>query len=133
MISAIEQIKRDEGFRGKPYKDSAGKVTIGYGRNLDANPVTKEEAEYLLKNDMQEVLHRAVKLPYYAKLNPSRRAVIINMLFNLGYTRFRNFKRMNAALIVHDYNLAAIEMIDSFWATQVKGRATRLAKQMKEG
>ena len=28
-------IKRHEGFRSKPYKDTVGKTTIGYGRNLD--------------------------------------------------------------------------------------------------
>ncbi len=132
-MGAIEQLKIDEGFRGKPYKCTEGKTTIGYGRNLDANPLSEEEAEYLLKNDLNKVLKDAVKLSYYSELNPKRRAVIINMVYNLGITRFKKFIKMNAALAARDYDLAAVEMLDSKWAVQVGDRAIRLSDQMSRG
>ena len=47
-----EQIIRHEGFRNKPYKCTANKLTIGYGRNIEDNGITKTEASVLLKNDI---------------------------------------------------------------------------------
>lgn len=132
-MSALEQIKFDEGFRGKPYLDTVGKTTIGYGRNLDDNPLTKEEAGYLLKNDLKKVSYECCKLPYFSELTIPRRAVIINMVFNLGMTRFKKFKKTNKALADKNYLLASIEMLDSKWARQVGDRATRLSEQMKNG
>jgi lysozyme len=129
----IDQIKGDEGFRGYPYKCSAGKLTIGYGRNLDSKPLTIDEAEYLLKNDLNDVLKQAVKLPYYSVLSPVRQSAVINMIFNLGITKYKKFIKMNDALNKGDYELSAIEMLDSEWAKQVGKRADRLALQMRQG
>lgn len=133
MKSAIEQIKIDEGFSGIPYLDSVGKQTIGFGRNLDDNPLTQEEAEHLLKNDLEKVSYEACNLPYYSGLSPERRAVIINMVYNLGMSRFRKFKKTNKALSDRNYLLAASEMLDSKWAKQVGDRAVRLADIMRDG
>ncbi len=132
-MSAIEQIKEDEGFSGRVYRCTAGATTIGYGRNLDQNPLTPEEAEHLLKNDLKIVLKQAVRLPYYHRLPPVRRGVILNMIYNIGISRFNKFVKMNDALCNNNYELAADEMLDSKWATQVGERAQRLAKQMRLG
>lgn len=130
-MSAIEQIKFDEGFRGQPYLDTVGKTTIGYGRNLDDNPLTKSEAEYLLNNDLKKVSYECCKLSYYSELTHTRKAVILNMVYNLGMPRFKKFKKMNSALAERNYLLASVEMLDSRWADQVGDRATRLSEQMK--
>ena len=55
MESMIGMLKRHEGLRLKPYQDTIGKLTIGYGRNLDDRGISKEEAEYLLRNDISRV------------------------------------------------------------------------------
>lgn len=129
----IEQLKIDEGFSAKPYVDTVNKLTIGYGRNLDDNPLTEEEAEYLLLNDLKKVKRQAEKLNYYSELNQARKGVIINMIYNLGINRFLGFKNMNKAISHKNYHLAAIEMLDSKWANQVGQRAIRLAKIMEQG
>ena len=54
------------------------------------------------------------------------------MAFNLGETRLRGFRKMWAALEEGNYATAAAEMLDSKWATQVKGRARDLAQLMWE-
>jgi lysozyme len=132
-MNLIEQLKIDEGFRGQPYKCSAGKTTIGYGRNLEAHPLTKQEAELLLVNDIRRAVRECEKLPYFQKLNQNRRNVISNMVFNLGMTRFKQFKRLEKALIKQDFIEASKQMLDSKWARQVGVRAQRLAKAMVEG
>ena len=133
MTSAKDQIKRDEGFRGNVYQCTAGANTIGYGRNLDQNPLTEEEAEYLLDNDLKKVAQQSQQFAFYQHLKPERRAVIINMIFNLGLTRFNKFKKLQSALFIEDYEKAAEEMLDSRWARQVGQRAERLAKIMRRG
>ncbi len=130
---AIEQLKIDEGFKGVPYLCTANKVTIGYGRNLDDNPLTKKEAEYLLLSDLTKVEAEANMIAYFSELNETRQAVIINMIYNLGITRLLKFKKMHKAIVNGKFNTAATEMLDSKWARQVGNRANRLAKQMREG
>ena len=48
----IEELKRDEGVRFKPYHCSADKLTIGVGRNLDNVGIRKAESDFLLANDI---------------------------------------------------------------------------------
>ena len=55
------------------------------------------------------------------------------MGFNLGITRLLKFKKFLAALEQHDWETAAVEMMDSRWATQVGPRATRLRDRVLLG
>ena len=48
----INQLILEEGLCLKPYRCSAGKLTIGVGRNLDDNGISKQEALFLFKNDV---------------------------------------------------------------------------------
>jgi lysozyme len=51
-VNVYDVLKRDEGLRLKPYQDTVGKWTIGYGRNLDDRGISKYEAEAMLRNDV---------------------------------------------------------------------------------
>lgn len=132
---AVQQIKTDEGLRLKPYHCTAGALTIGYGRNLDAVGITEAEADAMLRADIIIAERGAEALVgnVWDQLSPARQAVLINMTFNLGRTRLAAFKNFLAALRAADYNTAASEMLDSRWANQVGDRATRLADQMRRG
>jgi lysozyme len=130
------QVKTDEGFRGQLYQDTEGFLTIGYGRLLEPSKgggISRDEAEYLLANDLRAAERACEGMEAYLDLSPVRQAVLINMCFNMGPASVRKFRRMFSALIQQDYEQAAAEMLDSKWARQVKGRATRLAQQMKTG
>lgn len=134
MDRLIEQLKRHEGFRNHVYKCTAGKNTIGYGRNLDDNGITHDEAEILLQNDIQAVLaDLARNIPWYLSLNEARRAVLINMAFNIGINGLMQFKNTLAFIKNGQYSNAAQEMLSSKWARQVGKRAIELSEQMKSG
>lgn len=130
----MEELKKEEGFRAKVYKCTAGKNTIGFGRNLDGNGITYEEAEYLLKNDIKMVdTWLNGNVPIYATLTPERQFVLIDMCFNLGFVGLLKFRKMFEAIKAGEFAKAAAEMLNSKWAVQVGPRARKLARIMETG
>lgn len=126
-------LKRDEGLMLKPYKDTVGKLTIGYGRNLDDVGITKEEAEYLLANDVQSHINDVVaRWPWIVDRPIKVRLAFFNMAFNLGVNRLAGFKQMIDAIYRDDYKAAANHALDSKWAQQVGRRALRIAQLYEE-
>jgi lysozyme len=131
---AKAQLKVDEGIRAKPYLDSVGKLTIACGRNLDDKGLSMLEIDFLLENDLTDAERDARSLVVtFDKLTDARKAVLLNMALNLGRTRLAGFNRFLEAIHAEAWEQAAAEMLDSTWAKQVKGRADRLARQMREG
>ena len=129
-----DQLVRHEGLRLKPYRCSAGKLTIGVGRNIEDVGITEEEAMTMLSNDISRVIGELDRrIPAFASLNEVRRRVLIDMGFNLGSNRLMKFRRMLAALEAGDYAQAAVEMLDSRWARQVGNRAVSLKNMMETG
>lgn len=134
MMDIIEQLKRDEGVRLKPYKDSVGILTIGIGRNLEAVGISMDEAMSMLMNDVSKVRAQlSARLPWYKSLDEARRGVLENMAFNLGIDGLLKFKQTIALIEGGKYDDAATAMLQSKWAVQVGKRADRLANQMRSG
>jgi lysozyme len=135
FIKIEEEIERDEGLVLKPYLCSAGKLTIGVGRNIEDIGISEDEARYLLRNDIHNCIGDLLTIDDidYYNLSPVRQRVLVNMRFNLGPSRFRQFKKMIAAIKRKDFDAAADEMMDSRWAVQVGNRAKRLEEMMREG
>lgn len=128
------EIKRDEGLRLKPYRDSRGFLTIGYGRNLDHRGISRMEAEEMLENDIAAVMGVvSYKLPWFDALHPVRQRVLLNMAFQMGINGLLGFHKMLAAARLGKYDEAADEMLDSRWAQQTPERAQRLAVMMRTG
>lgn len=129
-----DQLRRHEGVRRKPYKDSVGKLTIGVGRNLEDKGLRPAEIDFMLENDMVDAESdaRAV-FPDFDSLSVNRRVVLCDMAFNLGRARLAGFKSMLWCLKREDYYGAAKEMRKSKWAAQVGVRAIILARQMERG
>ena len=46
------QLVKHEGFRLKPYRCTAGKLTIGIGRNLDDRGISQKEDYAILERDI---------------------------------------------------------------------------------
>lgn len=135
ILSNLEgQLKKHEGLRLKPYRDTVGKITIGYGRNLDDNGIREIEADVMLRNDMYDSLNEAKKvIENFNSLSLLRQVVIVNMIFNLGINRFLNFNKTIAAVNANDFKTASAEMRNSHWYEQVGHRAEELCELMLKG
>jgi lysozyme len=144
----IELIKKHEGLRLQPYKDTEGNWTWGYGTNLEPGITkndliylltygpTKETAEYFLRNRIAIAEHDV--LTYFGRMfvtsiSKNRYNALVNMMFNLGRTRFYTFKKMIAALKNGDWERVADELLNSKYARQVGRRAEELAQMIREG
>jgi len=129
----MQQLLKHEGLRLTPYHCPAGKLTIGVGRNLEDKGITEKEAFVLLENDVKECIQDMEEIFQEFELLPeSVQLVLVDMRFNLGPNRFRNFRKMIAAVRNQDFNRAAAEMKDSRWYYQVGQRAKTLVKMMTE-
>lgn len=128
----IKQLIKNEGLRLKPYTCTAGKLTIGIGRNLDDKGISEEEAMYLLKNDIEECEFQLNKeLAFFKNLDMARQDVLLNMCFNLGINGLLGFKNTLAMIEAGNYEAAADNMLNSKWAYQVGDRAKELADIMR--
>ena len=127
----IEELKRDEGVELRPYKCSAGFLTLGVGRNIEERGITMDESDYLLANDITICEEEATRVfKWYDTLSDVRQRVILNMIFNLGLTKLLNFKKFLAAMEAEDWEEAGKQMLDSRWAKQVGNRADRLEQMI---
>jgi lysozyme len=127
------ELKVDEGFRGKVYKCSAGKLTIGYGWNLEDSELPERIAEMMLSYAVGDKLQSLERLSWWCGLNDARKRAIVNMSFNIGVAGVLKFKKMIAAIEREDFSQAALEMDDSKWSKQVGARADRLILMMSRG
>ena len=139
MNIALELVKEAEGFEPNEYFCTAKKRTKGYGRNLEAHPLSEEEKaelnaegsvskEVAEKWALKELIECEQKLSQniiYQKQTEVRKAVLLDMCFNIGYTGLMKFKKMWFALGNKDYPSASREMKDSSWYTQVGNRGKR--------
>lgn len=122
-------LRRDEGLRLKPYKDSVGKITIGVGRNLEDRGISNDEADLMLSNDIRHHINDLNKaLPWIKQKPVAVRLGLYNMAFNLGVPRLLGFEKMLERIDHDDYEGAAKEALDSKWAKQVGKRADRIAE-----
>jgi len=144
----IERIKGHEGYKIKPYKDTVGKWTVGYGRNLEDNPLTPVEVIKLFGKTkfnstvdaqifFEDLLIRDIKLhteelennlAMFPMCDKDEQTVLIDMAFNLGVPSLLSFKGMLHAIDNDDKVQAAVEVLDSQYAEQVKTRAVDNAK-----
>jgi|UniRef100_UPI0040471DBB lysozyme len=133
-MSLIEQLKRHEGLKLKPYKCTADKLTIGVGRNLEDVGISEEEAEMLLQNDIQRATVQIQReFPWTTELDEVRFAALINFTFNVGIGTVGKFVNAMALLREGSYDMAADEFLNSRWAKQVGQRAIDVTDQIRTG
>jgi len=153
MDKLMRQLVRHEGLRLKPYRCTAGKLTIGIGHNIDDNGlpdwlqgrnlydagITTLEAYRLLHADVAIVISKlTTKIPtVFLGLSPARKAVLVNMAFNMGVGNAQHgllsFRNTLKHIEKSEFDAAADCMLVSKWAKQVGKRALELSRQMRFG
>jgi len=135
MESLFERIKIHEGLRLKPYVDTVGKLSIGYGRNLTDRGINQTEALMMLRRDIDEATEQFEKIEkdFHLQLNDVRRGVNIELIFWIGLGGFLKFKKMIAAIKAGDFEKAADELLDSKLNSQTPERCRQLSMLMRDG
>lgn len=118
----------DEGLRLKPYRCTAGKLTIGYGHNLDDMGISHAVAEQLLQEDLllAEKACRKIFEETFDRWSENRKLGWINLAFNLGYVRLLQFRNTIRAARLEDWEEVEKGLRNSLWFKQVHNRAERV-------
>jgi lysozyme len=138
------QLAKHEGNRnfvyddvtGKPIGEATfvrGKPTIGVGRNLQDRGLSEDEIRYLLDNDINDCAVVAHGFPWFGQLDSVRQNAVVELLFNLGTSKFRTFRKFIAFMNEGRYAQAGEELKRSLWYGQVKGRADTIIKMVVSG
>lgn len=156
------QLILEEGLRLMAYDDATGypvpaggtcrgKLTVGVGRNLDANPLTNEElaavghdgrtrpithdnAIMLLDDDIAVACYALDdKLPWWSTADEIRARVMVDLTFNMGIHKLLDFQHFLSYMRNGTYNFAANELKNSVWYKQVGQRGERLVAMVKTG
>ena len=129
------RIKKNEGFSKKPYKDQLGNRTIGYGHLI------KKDEKFFFKKNYNKVFF--IKLfekdfkiskqefnKHFKKLNLKKKEkeLLIEMIFQMGITNVKNFKKMFFYIKKKKKYLTVLEMLDSLWYKQTPKRVENLLK-----
>lgn len=135
MKLLVDMIKEHEGLRLKPYRCTADKLSIGYGRNLDDRGITLEEADFMLRNDIQLCYHELDCFSWFRDLDEIRQYALVDLCFNLGLPSLLTFRKALAAMAEANYDKAADEFLDSKWAKQdvPEWRSKRVTEIIRTG
>ena len=126
----VDSIKQEEGFRGKPYRDSEGVLTIGYGLNLDQG-ITRAEADWILRGRIGHAIHCIERNwePFIRMPQPTQDA-LTDMAFQLGCVGLMEFEDMLSALASGDCDSAKAAALESDWARETPARARRVSDRL---
>ena len=128
------ELRTEEGFRAKPYRDQYNNLTIGYGRNLDDHGISEAEAGVMLANDIAAAVAGCRSaFDWFDGLSAGRKQALADLCFNMGLPRLQGFRQMLAAFAAGDFDRAASELEDSLWFHQVGTRGPRLVALIREG
>lgn len=134
-----------EGLRLKVYDDRTGRPlhhstmlkgnpTVGVGRNLLGQGLTRDEAYLLLDHDIERVARELFgQFPWFESLDSPRQEVLANLCFNMGIGTLATFRTMLSALSHRHWEHAAEALLDSRYATQVGHRAVDVANVLRHG
>lgn len=126
MTELEKMLVRHEGKRNKPYRCSAGHMTVGVGHNTDARPLHRHMADYLAeKGELSDEMVMGIlrqdiaaaeagcKLlfPAFDTFSIARHNALVDVVFNLGISRVRKgFPSFVAAVNRGDWQRAADEL-----------------------
>jgi len=142
LIRLVNRIKKAEGLRLAPYKDTRGIWTIGYGTtHWDKKPVTKDwpniSEHFAVSMLFSEIVSAGLAAEKFVNnfniLDSIRQEALIEMAYQLGPQGQRGFVKAKEAIEHGNWIIAKEELLDSRWANQTVGRALRIANMIYFG
>lgn len=135
--AGLEHLKRHEGLRLTAYLCPAGVWTIGYGHTAGVkrgDTITEAEAERLLVQDVAVAEKDARRLvPNFDSISPRRQDALVNMAFNLGYSRLSQFKTFLRCVRAGQWMAAGTSLETTKWYSQVRNRARDIVAAILQG
>lgn len=136
LTALVADLKSDEGWRDRPYRDHLGFLTVGYGFLIDerksiAMPLEVGEL-WLSRLAHERVTHLNDRLPWLKNQPDDVQRALANMAYQMGVNGVLAFRRMLNALTSGGRIAAAREALDSTWAKeQTPERAQRIANLIR--
>ncbi len=131
--STIALLKLREGFRAKPYKDTLGKWTVGFGHLMSqseiaqyglAKPLRQSTLDAWLQQDAIGAYQSALSQAQTMKVSDARFIdVLTSVNFQLGTAWTKKFPQTWKALVEKRYNVAIANLNGSLWMKQTPVRA----------
>tara|TARA_R110002020_G_scaffold44917_4_gene128928 strand:- start:3295 stop:3711 length:417 start_codon:yes stop_codon:yes gene_type:complete len=133
LMSLIESVKKNEGYRSMVYKDSLGIDTIGYGFAIKDLELDEDICEEILVRKLKDLQYSIKKkFHWFEDMPPHIKDVVMEMCYQLGVGGFSKFKKTISYLENKQFKNASVEMLDSLWAKQTPNRAKALSNIVKE-
>ena len=149
VINAIiEHTALSEGFSARVYKCPAGFDTIGYGRNIEANPLTKQEKSQLRSdgsidkevalNWLRINLEKCYKeldstFSFFKDLDLVKKAVLVDLDYNMGIGTLKTFKNTLKHFENNNKDGIVAGLTNSRWYKQVGNRGKRIISFLESG
>jgi lysozyme len=129
----LDILREEEGFASYPYKDSDGGLTIGYGANLLQEPLTTDEADFILLYRVEKRVNGLLDhVDFWSELPFPARVVLIAMAYQMGVRGVLDFRKTLRYMYQKQWEKAADEMLDSKWAREDSPRrARRMAARIR--
>jgi lysozyme len=132
----LDDIRLDEGWSPRLYKDSRGIWSWGYGFVADParNPQLPRAVGDFWSSYLVDQIRVALpaRWPAYDRQDCAVQSALVQMCYQLGVDGVLGFKIMLAALERGDRETAAVCALDSDWYRQTPARAERLAAMIHE-
>ena len=131
-----EMIVKHEGYEPRVYKCSNGFDTIGYGFAIKDLFMDKELADFILDKKIRELLAKIEANDdwdtWFWDKPQNVKEVLINMIYQIGFSGVRKFRKTIQYIKDDNFLLAGEEMLDSKWArSDSPNRAKELSDILK--
>ena len=137
-----EKLKEMEGRTNRVYRDTEGHLTVGYGHKDNSLKLGAWHDNLQIERWFVEDVQKA-KEDYKTldlKLTCLREEIVIMMIYQMGITGVKKFRKFLGHLKVHDYPAAAAEgllgkdnTVPSLWRQQTPNRCHRMMCAMLTG
>lgn len=135
----IDLIKSFEGFRSKPYLDTGGVPTIGYGSTfyedgtrvkLTDSPITEQKAQTMLVNILKGFVASVNDL-VISKINQNQFDALTSFTYNLGASNLKSSTLLKKVNLNPNDQIIRLEFLK--WVNdnshQIPGLVTRRTKE----